>query len=509
MKINNNQDGGHDSNLKKLTETIEQLKRAGLIDEIIRGIALDLVRKWGLSVTEELVDSIINAYRDAAPQDARVIVDNSKDSGSVFDDDDLPFPIESKSNPIASDSQSILAAIESNFDKRTRIAAEICLSSIASTRLKVGQTPVWIILAGPPSVGKTTVLSFFQPKKSGDGSILDKLVYRSDKFTPKSFVSHSANANSDKLKEIDLLPKIQHKILITPDLTTILGQEFDTVRETMSTLTTLADGKGLRIDSGTHGGRGYDGDYGFGWLGATTRVTSTSWKAMISVGPRLLFFKMDAFEKSEPSISELAEAVTGDSDYSEQVENIRGLVEAFLKRFTNKHPIFKGTKWNKSKDRKLSEQIAVMAKLTAKCRSRFEDVEGDISLTSEEDPKRLMSQLYGLACGHAALEERSSLEFSDLHVVYRVAISSMPDDIHKVILTLVDSPEEELTEGRIAEATGLSNYKVEQIISKLSLVRVINKTDSKISLSDPFKRLRGQNFTKLDDEGDPSAVVAA
>jgi len=36
--------------------------------------------------------------------------------------------------------------------------------------------------------------------------------YRSDKFTPASFVSQAANVRSKGLEKVDLLPKIKHKV---------------------------------------------------------------------------------------------------------------------------------------------------------------------------------------------------------------------------------------------------------------------------------------------------------
>jgi hypothetical protein len=45
-----------------------------------------------------------------------------------------------------------------------------------------------------------------------------KYSYYSDKFTARAFVSHSATVTKEKLAEIDMLPQIKDKILLTPEL---------------------------------------------------------------------------------------------------------------------------------------------------------------------------------------------------------------------------------------------------------------------------------------------------
>ena len=76
----------------------------------------------------------------------------------------------------------------------------ICLSVAATLLLEDQQNPVAINFEGPPSSAKTTLLDFLDD--AGD----DK-VYKSDKFTPKSFVSHSASESREKIDQVDLLPR--------------------------------------------------------------------------------------------------------------------------------------------------------------------------------------------------------------------------------------------------------------------------------------------------------------
>ena len=124
-------------------------------------------------------------------------------------------------------------------------AAEAGLSTCATLLLSDNVNPVALIYVGPPSAGKTTVVSMF------DGATVkgEKLCYRSDKFTTAAFVTQSAKVAAGGLKKVDLLPRIKHKVLLTPDLSTIFRGKQEELAERFSTLTRVLDGQGYITDS--------------------------------------------------------------------------------------------------------------------------------------------------------------------------------------------------------------------------------------------------------------------
>ena len=65
------------------------------------------------------------------------------------------------------------------------------------------------IVLGNPSSSKTLGMEMLRSRPN--------MLY-SDNFTPKSFVSHSANIKKVELSKIDLLPKIKNKAILTPEL---------------------------------------------------------------------------------------------------------------------------------------------------------------------------------------------------------------------------------------------------------------------------------------------------
>jgi hypothetical protein len=140
-------------------------------------------------------------------------------------------------------------------------AVEAGLAVCATLLLKDNANPTALIYIGPASAGKTTVASMFEETiLEGLKHEPKKLVYRSDQFSAASFVSQSATTAREDLPKVDLLPRIQHKVLLTPDLVTMFRGKQDELTERFSIITRILDGQGFTRDSGTHGQRGYTGD---------------------------------------------------------------------------------------------------------------------------------------------------------------------------------------------------------------------------------------------------------
>ena len=163
-------------------------------------------------------------------------------------------------------------------------AVEAALATCAALFLKDNSNPPALVFVGPPSSSKTTVLEMFARHD---------LCYVSDSFTPASFVTHAASVEREALKDIDLLPRIQGKVLVTPELAPVFRGKEHELAQRFALLTRVLDGQGLMTDSGTHGRRGYRGDYLFAWLGCTTPFGPKVWEVMAQLGSRLFFYRMD------------------------------------------------------------------------------------------------------------------------------------------------------------------------------------------------------------------------
>jgi hypothetical protein len=333
--------------------------------------------------------------------------------------------------------ERVLGVVDANFPE---IRAELlaCLAVAATLLLEDQQNPVAVNFEGPPSSAKTTLIDFM------DGAGEDK-VYRSDKFTPKSFVSHSANVKREQLDEIDLLPRIRHRLFLVPELAPLFGLRADDLLENFSILTRVLDGQGLTTDSGVHGRRGHTGDYLFAWIGCTTPIEHRVWKTMGKLGSRFLFFEMPPSDLSD---DELADDVAEGESYRARVAACREAVAVFLENLWIETGGARAIVWDRGADpREVVVKIAAYAKVLARLRgtiSVWREGSGDdetynFSTPVIEAPHRAMSLLYALARGHAIIHGRAQLTRDDLPLVARAALESTPNDRRAVLRLLLSN----------------------------------------------------------------------
>ncbi len=195
--------------------------------------------------------------------------------------------------------ESLLKEVEKevteHFGERALQMVKAGFATIATLALQIYQ-PTSLIYVGASGSAKTTVCSLLTPDSDHKG--LKKWVVRVDKFTPASFVTHASNVKKEKLKDIDLLPKIKDRCLITKELAPLFrGKETD-LQDNFSILISVLDGKGYVSTSGVQGMRGYEGDISFSWLGATTPLSNQVHKIMAQLGTRLVFYNTDGEEKT-------------------------------------------------------------------------------------------------------------------------------------------------------------------------------------------------------------------
>jgi hypothetical protein len=346
---------------------------------------------------------------------------------------------------------------------------KIALSVTATLLLEDPKNPVAVNFEGPPSSLKTTIADFF------DGA--DDKVYRSDKFTPRSFVSHSAAVSREKLEQVDLLPRIRHKLFVVPELAPLFGLRNEDLLENFTILTRVFDGAGLLTDSGVHGRRGHSGDYYFAWLGCTTPIPHRVWATMGKLGSRLLFVEMP---DDDPSESALVHEIAGGASYKDRVEACRRAVLAFLDELWESTGGVRGVSWDRNADpQPIMVAIAAYAKLLCRLRgtlSIWREGSGDnetYNFTTPiiEKPHRALSLLYALARGHALVHGRRQLNRDDLAIVDRVALESAPND-RRAVMRLLIAKLGVVTTRDVQTALTCSAPTARAILEALSLLKI-------------------------------------
>jgi energy-coupling factor transporter ATP-binding protein EcfA2 len=323
----------------------------------------------------------------------------------------------------ASDLDDVLQTVENVFDKRIALVTGAVLSTKATLLLDRLDSCEGIAVVGPSGAGKTTALDFLKGAEYND----EELVYWSDDLTPAAFVSHEPSKNEEELAEYDLLPKIRHKSLLNPDMAGWFSGSSEQIRSTMATIARVMDGSGYNRDTGSHGSRGYEGDYRFALIGATTPLDSRAWSAMGHVGNRLVFYCLP--RKSSPE--EIADDVFGEREYGDQVAECQTEVASFLCSTWEDHGGYGSVKWNSTADGEVREGIAYLAHLVAHCRAPSET-------GPREGEHRIMSSLRNIARGHAILSGRQKLQLEDVQPVSRIALSTMHKERRGIVRAVLD-----------------------------------------------------------------------
>ena len=366
---------------------------------------------------------------------------------------------------------------------------EACLANVCALLLQDLSNCPALVLVGPPSSIKTTALDFL------DGD----LIYETDNFTPASFVSHAANVTKDNLREIDLLPKIRKKVLMSKDLSPIFSKREEDLQQQIGILTRVLDGRGYQSDSGVHGKRGYQGDYRFAFLAATTPPDGKVWKVMSKLGPRLLWFVV---EPPHQTVEEQVKIMQDDTGYWDKIEVCRQAVSAYLMNLWERMGGFGGVVWNRQGDNEnLLKDIIGLAGLGSYLRAqtvrdRADEESGAYTYSPAivEGPDRYRSLLYNLARGHAIAEGRSSLESEDISLAANVTLSSAPEERRRLLWALLIS-REAITIEHAAEAIDCSLPTARAIAREMGSLHLVDgqkETDGiKLCLPQRLNWLKG------------------
>lgn len=375
---------------------------------------------------------------------------------------------------------------------------EACASTLAILLIKDVQ-PFALVLQGVPSGGKTTTLDFFKGFPFS---------HATDKFTARAFVSHVAQKSEDELRKIDLLPRIKGKVLITPDLTTLFGAKPDELKETFSLLTRVMDGRGLTIDSGVYGARGYAGDYMFTWIGATTPIPHSVWDLFGNLGARMYFMQVINSKKSNSCYVDNLKQ----KSYRKRVEECNQATLRFLKGIWLEDKI----DWNSANESdELLELIVLVAKVVSRLRGKT-NVAIDL-FTKEthhseviiEEPDRCIQALYTLARGHALIQGRTQITIADLPVVIDVGLSSAPWERVKTFAYLLTKPGASVTTSELAGDFKWARSTAIRAMKTLEILGLVDLTEESVQtkggpqtgyvmkLKDVFGWFKSPEFQKL------------
>lgn len=386
----------------------------------------------------------------------------------------MPVLEDTTSNPInLLDYTAWKKVLQGNFPKLI-LPAEAGASLFGQLLINDISNPCALVLIDVPSAGKTIALNLFCD--------LEK-TFAIDNFTPASFVSQAANVKTEKLKEVDLLPKIKDKVLIIRDLAPLFGLRDDDLLRNMGILTRVLDGEGLELHAGVHGKRGYSGDYSFMLLAASTPISPKIFKLMGNLGSRLFFLNLRSEKKGE---EELAEQLVTTS-WKQKQKVCKEATQDFLAALGTKYP--DGVEWDKQEDPEDCRLIIT------RCANLLSRLRGSINVWKEdygsdeyshqepiiEMPDRISQVFYNLARGHALICGRTNINYDDLGLILNVAFDSAPLSRSRLFRILVESKGEISTDG-LMEKINCSRPMALKEMEILKILGIVDLKDGESSM---------------------------
>lgn len=391
-------------------------------------------------ITGQALDSSPAVQR--RQEELATFIEKCEQRNSIADDRQ---PVEFEEDVSLSD---VREAVVTNFDEAQWHLTEAILSTHATLFVSGVQNCAGLIVVGQSGAGKTTALKFFEG--------LSEQFYRSDEVTPASFVTHDASLSEEQLEDVDLLPRIKHKSLLCRDMETWFSGDKDSIRTTMSRMTHLMDGEGLTRDSGSHGKRGYEGDFRFSFIGASTPLKSRAWDVMGNAGYRFVFYHKEPRPDDHETVKN---NLFGESSYEEKVAGCRQKVQSFLHRLWNEYGGYGGIPNDEiSFSDEAQDAIPYLAKVVKFSRATLTDRSGkQTPSVSREDPHRIGAVLREIAKGRALIDGEKLVDVNDVVVSARVALSTMPSKRRPLVRALLNPRNDgQLTRNKAQKVLGVS-----------------------------------------------------
>lgn len=351
------------------------------------------------------------------------------------------------------------------------LSLEAVLSAIGAAMLRDVDHCIGLIIVGEPGGRKSTTLELI-------GS--NEPIFRIHKFSPASFVSHNAARKPEQLVQIDLLPKIKHKIMVIPELAPLFGQRYEDLVSDIAILTAVMDGKGYWSSSGVHGLRGYENDYRFSMIAATTPLERRGWQVLGKLSSRWIFYRLPEASTEYKSLAH---------DFTAEKSICKAFVGAFVADFWQGYG---SVNWNRpGDDETLGRQLNQSAVVISKWRGLVPRQEWGAGYNPPvvEAPDRSRETLYALARGHALLYGRKQLTQGDVDFVVRINETNMPEDrlrvftvfrkAHRNYVARGGDPNDITAEGiglrEAARAIGCHPDKAHSVLDELIALEVIRK----------------------------------
>lgn len=329
--------------------------------------------------------------------------------------------------------------------------------------VKTGGRPVWLLFVGPPGCGKTLPMMAIRYAPQ---------IYMSSAFRPSAMISGWGHKGGE---DMSLIPKLDGKILVVKDMSSLLSQHKEVVAEVLGLLRDAYDGSCSR-PFGTGVSRTYTSRFGF--IGATTPDIDAYWSLNVRLGERFLRFRCRATpEQIYEKIDRSLDALINEDEVDLELENVcLGFLKYLIDEDVSKNESEDGEQHEPRLKLKLSHarEIGRLAQLGAILRtvvSRSPFGQEVLVIPEWEEATRYAKQLAKMAMALAYVRDKPTNgleEMEDLKALVRDAMDARIEKICQVVYS-----EPGLEANQIADRINLPAWTVRQCLDNLAVARVV------------------------------------
>lgn len=340
---------------------------------------------------------------------------------------------------------------------------DVIYGSILANRMQ-GE-PIWLFLVAPPGGSKSELLMTL---------VKSECIVSTTSLTPQALIS---GANWVKEKDPSLIPKLDNKILVIKDFTTILSMHPTARDEIFGILRDAYDGRCEKI-FGNGVTRQFESKFGI--IAGTTPVIDKFSNMNQSLGERFLKYRM--YVNNTDEVLRIQRALSLVNNESTMRTELQDVARRYLNNVWEL-PI-------PEIDNDIVTQLIALSQLTARLRGVVEMdryTQELLYLPSTEVGTRLSKQLLKLMLGIAWFRSKPKITNAEYNVAVKVAMDTAPDRILLLIQNLYKA--KALTAGELSDVSSLPRGTTYRILDHLVLLHLVDKTDKYFDLTPSLRQL--------------------
>lgn len=339
-------------------------------------------------------------------------------------------------------------------------ALDVVMAATISNIMQLGQ-PVWLVLIGAPSSGKTQyILPLEHSQPAGE-----KIIHQVTDLTPNTFLSGSKVGGGGH----SLLHKIgDHGMMLFPDLTSLFSKDSQVLQEILGQLRHVYDGY---LTKHTGNGDPLEWKGSMGIIAASTASLYSHFEKISDMGERFMYYRLKPFNKDNALDKALGRKLYGkelDIHIGELYKDYLGSVI----QGGHKTPVL-----SDSDNAAIKEMAKFASIIRTSVHTNMRSGEVD-RIPEPEMPMRTSLQLRGIALGLMVMNAHETgdptLKPNNIRALEWCAYSLADDERRKTLQTLAQYPSGATSAG-IAMALDLPTNSTNAYLQQLNALRVCRR----------------------------------